>query len=153
MLSRFFLITITLFALAAEANDLLEHFCALEGGDVVNELTCPKSKIPLPWKFCVFKNGQGDRLFFNGCTGPSGGHSALFYPACIQHDHCYHHEPVSNGLSRRDCDERFLVQLSERCELAADQENCLFWARTMFRAVRTGGFAAFNCAKYEADYE
>ncbi len=134
------------------ADERLKKYCSQIGGNVVNEFTCPKSKLKLKFDFCLTKDDLGRMLFFDGCTGPSGGHADLFYPACIKHDYCYHHEPNTHGYTRSDCDHQFLNNTLDLCAKAEDQKDCRLWAQSMYRALRMFGDVAFNCAKYEADY-
>jgi hypothetical protein len=151
---RFFLLICLLLplSLTVKANRRLKTHCAQVGGTVVQELTCPKSKLKLSWKFCLTEDQNGRPLFFDGCTGPSGGHTDLFYPACIQHDYCYHHEPATHGYQQVDCDQQFLKEALNLCAQANDQKKCRAWAKAMYRALRSFGKIAFNCADYEADY-
>ena len=143
----FFIIQQTLFA-----SELLEAYCKELGGEVRRTYQCPKTKLKFNFGFCVFTNDHGIEQFFDGCTGPDGGHTELFYPHCIRHDLCYHHEPISNGLKQRDCDKEFRDGLLKSCEGAKSRRKCHAWARTMYRAVRMFGTLAYNCANYEASY-
>lgn len=131
----------------------LNSYCEKLQGEIVSELQCPKSGLKLHWDFCVTKDPQNRPLFFDGCTGPSGGHAELFYPACIQHDYCYHHEPASNNLRQLDCDRKFLETALKSCSRAQDLNKCKRWAHVMYRGIRGFGKLAFNCANYEAQYE
>lgn len=147
---KFFL----LICLSTSVNaDLLVEACKNVGGTVYKGYKCPKSKIPLPIKTCEYKNEDGIKQFFNGCSGPSGGHTKLFYPACIKHDLCYHHEPISNGLGQSKCDYQLLDGMLKACEEdAVDLQRCKKWARIMYRGVRIIGKPAFHCANYPANY-
>lgn len=147
------LITLLLIPVTAFGNDRLERFCSEAGGTIVESFTCPKSKLKLGWKFCLSKDSKDRVLFFDGCTGPSGGHTDLFYSSCIKHDYCYHHEPATNGLSQKDCDEQFLENALSACQDASDKKKCENWAKVMYRGLRGFGKLAFNCANYEADYQ
>lgn len=147
-----FLIFLFSFQIMASSDDLLRNYCDRFGGKVQKTYTCPKSKLKLNFGFCIFKNEQGIEQFFDGCTGPDGGHTDLFYPHCIAHDLCYHHEPVSNDMSRKDCDLRFKNGLLQSCESADNQKRCVRWAKTMYRALRIFGNIAFHCANYKAAY-
>lgn len=138
---------------ASVAADLLQDHCNKKQGIVVDTFTCPRTKLKLNWNFCLAKTAKDEPIFFDGCTGPSGGHAALFYPACIQHDLCYHHEPLTSGLSQKDCDQQFLKQALASCSQSPNQKSCQKWAHTMFYALRTGGVVAFNCSKSKADYK
>lgn len=135
------------------AADILKRHCDEIGGTVVNQFKCPKSKLPLKWNFCLSEDGLGRQLFFDGCTGPSGGHTELFYPACIKHDYCYHHEPSTNGYAQADCDRQFLANTLDLCVQAQDQTKCRRWAKSMYWGVRMFGKVAYHCADYEASYE
>lgn len=137
----------------SQAETPLKRYCDQAGGVVIDKFQCPKSKLNLKWNFCFTKSPAGAPLFFDGCTGPSGGHTELFYPACIKHDYCYHHEPATNGLSRSDCDKQFLNNALDLCVGAPDQEKCRLWAQAMYKALVGFGDIAFNCANYKADYE
>lgn len=130
----------------AGALDLLSHYCAQFGGQVESGYQCPQSKLKLPWRFCVFNSPSGQEQFFDGCTGPAGGHQALFYPACIKHDLCYHHEPATSGLEQRDCDQEFLIQARTACGQSANILKCERWAQAMFAALRGFGGLAFHCS-------
>lgn len=145
-LSTLALILHFLMAPAAGAKDLLSQYCEQLGGQVESGYQCPQSKLKLPWRFCVFTHESGQEQFFDGCTGPAGGHQALFYPACIQHDLCYHHEPATTGRKQRDCDQKFLDQALISCRLSDDISKCERWARVMFAALRGFGAIAFHCA-------
>lgn len=149
----FSLITLISLSGIASAEDLLQRHCNERKGRVVDTFTCPRTKLKLNWNFCLAKTAKDEPIFFDGCTGPSGGHAALFYPACIQHDLCYHHEPLTTGLSQKECDQKFLKQALASCSKAQNQKSCQKWARTMFYALRTGGVVAFNCSKSKADYK
>lgn len=149
-----FKIVVLLFSFTAfaDSSGLLKSYCKEFNGKVQKSYTCPKSKLKLNFGFCVFENEQGIEQFFDGCTGPDGGHTDLFYPHCIRHDLCYHHEPVTNGLSRKDCDREFRDNLLDSCHRSKDVRKCQRWAKVMYGALRVFGNIAFNCAKYEASY-
>ncbi len=140
------------FQVFATSDLLLESYCQKFGGKVQKTYTCPKSKLMLNFGFCVFENQEGTEQFFDGCTGPDGGHTELFYPHCIAHDLCYHHEPASNGFGRKYCDMRFKDGLLNSCEQAKKPKKCKRWAKIMYRALRIGGNIAFHCANYKAIY-
>lgn len=148
---------LTLFFLIAFCNlanaDLLFKYCSQHSGTVYKGHKCPKSKIPLPINTCVFRNDDGVKQFFNGCSGPSGGHKEIFYPSCIKHDLCYHHEPSSNGYGQSKCDYIFLQSMLKACEKKAININrCNKWANIMYRGVRIIGKPAFHCANTPAKY-
>jgi hypothetical protein len=149
---KFLSLFICFFLFQAKASDLLTRHCQEIGGQMHDSYTCPKSGLTIRWDFCVSKSSQGITLFTDGCTGPSGGHTELFYPACIQHDYCYHHEPVTSGMNRRDCDQEFLQTTLKLCQQSENPNVCEMWAYSMYSALRGFGELAFNCAKYPADY-
>ena len=151
LLPLFLLISFTSFS-APQKKELLERYCEQLGGKVVNKFKCPKSKLTIPLYFCVYKTAEKKRMFFDGCTGPSGGHMSLFFPQCIKHDYCYHHEPISNGRTQKECDEEMRDGMLDLCEKAKDPKKCRRWALNMYVAVRSFGKIAYECANYEADY-
>jgi hypothetical protein len=130
----------------AYADDL-NLACESRGGLVKSYYTRHKSNIPLPVRTCVFENSYGETQFFNGCSGPSGGHNSLFYSSCIKHDLCYHHEPATNGYTQKVCDQNFLNNMLEACESGANNKSkCVRWAKTLYRGLRIIGTPAFHCA-------
>lgn len=145
-------LSVLLFSQISLADDLLKRHCQQIGGEMVKTITCPKSKLRLSFGFCLSKDPQGTRLFSDGCTGPMGEYKELFYPLCIQHDHCYHHEPSTNGLSRKDCDMAFLDSAVKACDGTKKPENCQTTAKSLYVGLRAFGWVAFNCADYPADY-
>ncbi|EQC50992.1 prokaryotic phospholipase A2 [Bacteriovorax sp. DB6_IX] len=151
---RIYLITLlTLFHINTLAKDeLLVQYCDDLGGKVVNSYRCPKSKLKIPFQFCTYTNQFGEHQFFDGCTGPSGGHSELFYPHCIRHDLCYHHEPSTSGKTQKMCDSEFKRGLLNSCQNAENPKKCRSWAKTMYKAVRSFGRLAYNCADYQGHY-
>ena len=132
--------------------DLLEDYCTKLDGVVKFGFICPKSKLPLPINMCQFTNSHGKQQFFDGCTGPTGGYKELFYPACIKHDLCYHHEPATNDLEQKDCDTLFLTIMKKSCHDQPDKKDCLKWANTLYRGVRMVGKLAFHCENTKGAY-
>lgn len=124
----------------------LKVHCDQFGGEVLNKFKCPKSKVTIPFKFCVIKRENNTPLFFDGCTGPTGGNTELFYPSCIEHDLCYHREPATNGKSQKKCDQELRENLLDSCQTLSDSKTCETWAHGMYRAVRMFGKLAYNCA-------
>lgn len=150
-----FLITLFLGSIQVghtQGEDMLEKFCQEYSGEVKFGFTCPKSKIPLPLRMCHFSNSHKEKQFFDGCSGPSGGYKELFFPACIKHDLCYHHEPASNGKDRKFCDDLFLEIMNNACETVENKKNCLKWAKTMYKGVRAIGTPAFHCENIKGHY-
>ena len=143
-----------LISLSAHA-DQLDDLCKERGGKIFKKYTCPKSGLKLPIKTCEYKNQDGDIQFVNGCSGPSGGHGEVFFMACIQHDLCYHHEPSTNGLSRKQCDQLMLEIATESCMTdprVKDRKKCRGWAKTMYNALRVVGGIAYHCEDSPANY-
>jgi hypothetical protein len=125
----------------------LSRACSDRNGVVKSRYTCPKSNIPLPIKTCVYENSYGETQFFNGCSGPSGGHGKLFYNSCIKHDLCYHHEPATNGFSQKTCDKNLLSNMNSACDGGAKNiARCKKWARILYRGLRIVGAPAYHCA-------
>lgn len=78
----------------------------------------------------------------------------VLWQAGVDHDHCYHSNPISYGLSKSDCDERFIADLEALCmnqsslgEPWFHNEVCRKYSALMYGAVRAGGqgaWAAFD---------
>jgi hypothetical protein len=133
--------------------DQLKDYCDQNKGVILKKYRCPKSRLNLPIRTCEFENSYGDLQFVNGCSGPTGGHKETFFKACIKHDLCYHHEPSTGGLNRKDCDQLFLEIALKSCkEESQDKKSCRFWANTMYKALRIVGTAAFACSDRPATY-
>lgn len=146
MVKIFLLPFILIFSLSTFASTQLENYCDQYKGEVVQSYKCPKSGLTIPFDFCVIKRESKVDLFFDGCTGPTGGHSALFYPYCIAHDFCYHQEPATSGKTQKMCDMELREGLLKACQKATNIKKCKNWAKTMYRAVRMFGALAYNCA-------
>lgn len=127
-------------------DDLLSKYCKKYKGVIQKKYACPKSGLTIPFLFCVKKRDNLPDLFFDGCTGPTGGNAELFYSSCIEHDLCYHREPSTNGKTQKMCDDELLESLSSACNTLDNSKSCLGWAKTMYRAVRLFGKLAYNCA-------
>ena len=149
----FTVVSLSSMTITKEEEDTLEAFCQNYQGQVKRGFVCPKSKLPLPLKMCHFTNNYNEYQFFDGCTGPTGKYKNLFYPSCIKHDLCYHHEPETNGFSQEDCDLQFYNSMKKACEtLSENQKNCLNWAKAMYKGVRAVGKAAYHCENVKAHY-
>jgi hypothetical protein len=146
------MLTILFFSTTVLANPLFDS-CRELGGTVYKSHKCPKTGIVLPINTCRFENEFGEKQFFNGCSGPSGGHKELFFPSCITHDLCYHHEPATNGYSQKKCDLLLLDNLKTVCEdKALNIMKCKRWANIMYRALRIIGKPAFHCSNSISRY-
>ena len=147
------LIVIYILLTSTAMGDQLINYCNEREGFIFRSYKCPKSKLKLPVRTCEYSNELGELQFVNGCSGPSGGFKKNFFKACIAHDLCYHHEPSSNGFSRKDCDQLFLDKALQACELVTKkQKKCQRWAKTMYRSLRVIGGVAFKCADEPASY-
>lgn len=147
---KFFLVLLT-FSFAAHA-DQLEDYCKQRDGQIYKSYKCPKSKLKLPVRTCEYTSEDGTIQFVNGCSGPSGGHSELFFDACIKHDLCYHHEPSTNGFDRKYCDQLFLDIALKSCDQAPKKKSCERWAKIMYNSLRVIGGPAFHCADSPSTY-
>lgn len=145
-------IAILLTSSSYSSDLLLQQYCLSYGGELQKKYTCPKSKLTFSFGFCVYRNKDNIEQFFDGCTGPSGGFEKSFYPHCIKHDLCYHHEPISNNKAKSQCDQEFLDGLLLACQREDNVRKCEKWAHTLYRAVNLFGRLAFNCANYKAEY-
>ena len=147
------ILLILLFLCNLAHADELEYFCKENKGKILKKYKCPKTKLTLRIRTCEFENEFGDTQFVNGCSGPTGGHRDLFFNACVKHDLCYHHEPSTNGQTRKDCDQLFLNTALQGCkEGAKNKKKCIRWAKRMYRALRVIGGAAYHCADQPANY-
>lgn len=128
------------------ANEqVLKEYCAAGGGQMVNQLTCPASKKVRKEPFCIVKNEQQQKLFFNGCTGTNGKWGTMFFSACVLHDFCYHSEPGFSGQNKKDCDKQFLSNLRKICE-SNTSKTCRSMALSFYQAVKLGG-SSWECSK------
>ncbi len=141
-------------SLSYAGDNLLFKYCKKYNGELHEKFTCPKTQLTFSFGFCVFHNNDNIKQFFDGCTGPSGGFEERFYPHCIKHDLCYHHEPISNGKKKSQCDREFHDGLLSSCsDLEGKRfKSCQRWSGTLYNAVRFFGRLAFNCANYEGKY-
>ncbi len=149
-ISFYFFALVSIFiATTSYSFDSLEAACTSYQGQIHTEYQCPKSRLKLPWNFCVFHNTDGIEQFFDGCTGPASDFRPALTPACIQHDLCYHHEPSTSGKTQEECDKEFQSAALEACENIIDneiKEKCLKWSKTMYISVRAFGAIAYHCA-------
>lgn len=108
---------------------------------------------------CVMKwsrNGGPEKVVFHdGCSGQALGRPStnsvsattwgqLFHPACVYHDHCYHHEPSTSGKSQKFCDDRMRSDMYRICDAeyrtkAVARTACKKAAATMYSGLRAGG--------------
>ncbi len=139
------------------ANTLLESTCRAVGGVLKSEITCPSSKVVREGEFCVQEDPiNKSTMFYNGCTSSVPGFSDLFFMACYFHDHCYHHEPATTGMSKRDCDKQLERQLYDVCDSIGHTMKrgytCNQVARATYLAVKFGGDSSWECSNTKANY-
>ena len=141
-------LTLILSNASINANSLKDS-CLKDGGQMVNSLTCPTSGKVRTGQFCVVE----EDLFYNGCNfSQISEFGNVFFPACRLHDHCYHHEPASSGLSKKQCDKRFLSNMNKICEGRKDEKRCKSRASLFYRAVRFFGKKSWKCSNVDANY-
>jgi hypothetical protein len=133
----------------------LRSFCASKKGELRNEWRCPQTPERIrQGQFCFFKDEKDQLLVTNGCTGASktGEYGALFINACIEHDLCYHHEPIESGLDKIDCDQQFYSRLKTVCR-KVDSKRCLAVAKAFYEAVENKGESSWRCSKEPGQYK
>ena len=113
---------------------------------MVKKVSCPSRKGFFWGNYCVVKNKKNQMAYFNGCTGATGKHSSLFFDACIDHDFCYHHEPVSNGVTKKQCDDRLFDDLKSICSENSELKNCLKTAKVFYFLVSKFGKSSYSCS-------
>lgn len=135
------------------ADQQLIEYCLQTGGEVVQEWTCPATGSIRAGEACKQKNGQGQVMYFNGCSAPEGRYKDLFFKACVVHDLCYHHEPATNNKSKVDCDNDFLKNMKKICKATNPFSlECGIVAQTFYAAVANAGDVAFACSKENVQY-
>ncbi|MEM1028710.1 MAG: phospholipase A2 [Myxococcota bacterium] len=112
-----------------------------------------------PGGVCELKveiGGESHRFYHDGCSGkPLLGKPAenstraktwgqLFHAACVYHDHCYHHEPATNGHTQKQCDKFMRDEMYAICEAEFARKrgarlNCKRAATSFYAGVRAGG--------------
>jgi len=120
-----------------------QKLCQDLGGKMVNKLQCPQSKDNRPL------------VYFNGCTKSVGEYGSVFFKACLKHDFCYHHEPATNGYSKKHCDKQFYVDMLNTCVQEEDFSNvisCSAMALGFYQAVKFGGDNSWECSNSNFDY-
>lgn len=127
---------------------LLERACHADGGQIVESLTCPQSKVERVGGFCILENNS----FYNGCSASIGGYGDIFFAACRVHDFCYHHEPASYGKQKSTCDKEFYQNMQEICQNRNDLNYCYYYANLFYYAVDKRGQKSWDCSNSEADY-
>lgn len=137
----------------SNASDIKSD-CYHLGGEIVSQIVCPQSERVRRGQFCVLNDEP--LVFFNGCTGGVGRYKKIFYKSCFRHDNCYHHEPATYNLTKKQCDDKFhdsmvlacVVSVSGAKEFAA----CRAAAWTFYQAVRVGGNRSWECSNSKFNY-
>lgn len=136
----------------------LQLFCQQQKGKVINEWTCPASKVVRKdGPFCVISDKVGRTQVTNGCTG-TYGLGPEFFSACLMHDMCYHNHGVMNGGTKEACDGKFMRDMYEICdsyigESAVLAVTCYAIAqRAFYGAVHLFGRNSWNCSAENVEY-
>jgi hypothetical protein len=85
-------------------------------------------------------------------------YAPIFWSAGVAHDYCYHHNPITRGLSQQDCDDQFLSDLSAVCSQPNhdkpwfDKTGCDTYAASLYAAVHAGGAASYEVLNTRVDY-
>lgn len=148
-------------------GNVLKNYCDQNGGTLSEQWTCPTSQESRTGLFCTLKNDQGKELVTNGCTGAKGEYGDIFFPACVIHDFCYHHEPNTSQKSKEFCDRQLLRDFRKICENYPEEEiqfegvsastgitkeRCEGTAVLFYLAVKLGGKKSWSCSKEDALY-
>lgn len=117
---------------------------------------------------CELQLKDRTKIFHDGCSGqtpipiPPRGQTwgKIMHQACVIHDHCYHHNPITYGKSRKTCDREFRANMLKLCELRYGTRKMQRWRRKCRRAAKIMAFAVsiaskkhYNYANYRADYK
>ena len=95
-------------------------------------------------------------VFHDGCSGqwpkivmPKNKKRAktwgeMFHPACVRHDHCYHHEPKFSKRNQKYCDDQMLKGMRNICtkqfgNSKSGLRKCTRAADKMHTALRIAG--------------
>jgi hypothetical protein len=133
------------------AKDIYSE-CSKDRGQIRSYWICPSLDKVRSGTFCFLKDKYQNEIVYNGCSFGEPGFNEIFFKSCKEHDLCYHHEPVTSGLLKADCDERFLRSMLQTCRKNPQIENCEKVAKVYFRSVQVFGFSGWKCSKEFADY-
>jgi len=133
-------------------NSFLVQKCKEMHGQIVNHWTCPYSGDERNDMHCVIRDNESRPMYFNGCSYSYGNYGEVFFQACVYHDLCYHHEPVSSGLKKEDCDSRFYNNMFAICDRRPKDTGCADAARWFYSAVASFGGTPWICSKEKANY-
>jgi len=142
---------ILLFVMPVFSKDIYSE-CAKDGGQIRSLWSCPSDDKVRTGTFCFLKDNNQNEIVYNGCSSGEPRFNQLFFSSCKAHDLCYHHEPVTSGLQKSDCDEIFFKSMIQTCQRNPQIENCEKVAKVYYRAVQAFGFSGWKCSKQFADY-
>ncbi|MBT4760275.1 MAG: hypothetical protein HOO06_01140 [Bdellovibrionaceae bacterium] len=149
MVIKIYLFVLSLFLVQPllASDDFLQFSCDKNAGELVSELVCPNSGEKRKGSFCIVENS-----FYNGCTASVTGYGELFFDSCVLHDHCYHHEPASNGKSKNDCDIAFYENLKQVCKTTFWKKACDKVAKSSYKALKAFGESSWSCSNTQSQY-
>jgi hypothetical protein len=133
------------------ASSSLEKFCTKQKGVIKTQWTCPQSGEEREGQFCEFLGPDEKVQVVNGCTRSIGNYGELFFNACVAHDLCYHNEPQSSDLTKRQCDQKFLADMLKVC-MDQNSTSCKWVAKGFFEVVEEFGDQSWQCSKNKTDY-
>lgn len=125
----------------------LQRACDFYQGQMVDQIICPTTKVKREGAFCKVNGSNEPLVFFNGCTAGFGNYEDVFFSACLQHDLCYHHEPVTSGKNKAQCDDEFYQQMKNLCLLEKDNsKRCRAAAKVFYKGVKGFGENSWQCS-------
>lgn len=142
---------IFLLSLKSFSQDVVSE-CTKDRGEIKSSWVCPDDDKVRKGTFCFLKDKYQNELVYNGCSGGDPRYNKIFFKSCKSHDLCYHHEPITSGLSKANCDLIFLENMNSRCQLESDVDKCEKMAKIYYRAVQVFGINSWKCSKQFADY-
>ncbi|MGC6392032.1 MAG: hypothetical protein ACON5C_09470, partial [Alphaproteobacteria bacterium] len=105
-------------------------------------------------------------FFHDGCSGQAPGTpptttngtnyvtwGRFFHAACVRHDHCYHHEPATNGRNQKTCDDHMKTAMDGFCDKRYRNSNtnqavCRAASALMYTALRATNKFKANGSKH-----
>ncbi len=114
---------------------------------------------------CEMHLDDGRVLWHDGSSGEAPGKAPkvkrekadrpwgeVFHEGAVIHDHCYHHNPITYGLTQDDCDRQLEQEMDAVCarryaKNKKGMRKCRRASKVMYAAVRLAGkkhFASFN---------
>jgi hypothetical protein len=94
---------------------------AIEGPDGDIAITDIRSIVKRSWSLPGHPCGANEPV---GCSIPEvilllsdefNNQAEKFHPACVTHDFCYRHGQITYGVTRKQCDADFLVDMKKSC--------------------------------------